>query len=279
MTEEHALLAAILAEPGDDTARLVYADWLDERGGRKRAARAELIRAQIEAARNYAITEHWVRTPSTEPGGTAEDGGAAGAALATAQIAGARASALLKKWGAGWVPREGRVNAGVAQFKVEPGDTLVTGGFGLYWGYRFVRGFVGEVAMEVEGVGPGRFEQFTEALANLYRVCPVRLLRVGVFGRAPTVLVHTGPEVLPEGGVGGDWRLLVRAGDVEAGEEPVDVLHVVYQTREAFLAHAVREIVGQLDAIDFEPFRDDDDGGFDPEDFGDAQAIDGDFIP
>lgn len=30
MTDEDALTAAVLAEPGDNTARLVYADWLDE---------------------------------------------------------------------------------------------------------------------------------------------------------------------------------------------------------------------------------------------------------
>ena len=28
--EERALLSAIIADPDDDTARLVYADWLDE---------------------------------------------------------------------------------------------------------------------------------------------------------------------------------------------------------------------------------------------------------
>lgn len=31
-TEEHALLCAILAEPAEDTPRLVYADWLQENG-------------------------------------------------------------------------------------------------------------------------------------------------------------------------------------------------------------------------------------------------------
>ncbi len=36
--EEKAFLRAILAEPGDDTARLVYADWLDEKKGGDRGA-------------------------------------------------------------------------------------------------------------------------------------------------------------------------------------------------------------------------------------------------
>ncbi|MBA4068200.1 MAG: hypothetical protein C0501_31765 [Isosphaera sp.] len=43
MSDEDALLAAILADPDDDTPRLVYADWLDEHG---RHDRAEFIRLQ-----------------------------------------------------------------------------------------------------------------------------------------------------------------------------------------------------------------------------------------
>jgi uncharacterized protein (TIGR02996 family) len=48
MTDQEALLAAILAEPDEDTPRLAYADWLDENGQPDRAA---FVRAQIEAAR------------------------------------------------------------------------------------------------------------------------------------------------------------------------------------------------------------------------------------
>ena len=48
MTTESALLAAILADPADDTPRLVYADWCDENG---QPDRAEFIRAQCELAR------------------------------------------------------------------------------------------------------------------------------------------------------------------------------------------------------------------------------------
>jgi uncharacterized protein (TIGR02996 family) len=67
-TDEQAFLAAIAAAPDDDTPRLVFADWLDERADSPRAAatsggsrgeaggpnddrtRAELIRAQCRAA-------------------------------------------------------------------------------------------------------------------------------------------------------------------------------------------------------------------------------------
>ena len=43
-----ALLAEIVADPADDTARLVYADCLQENGN---APRAEFIRLQVEAER------------------------------------------------------------------------------------------------------------------------------------------------------------------------------------------------------------------------------------
>ena len=48
MTDGEALLAAILANPAEDTPRLVYADWLEEHG---REERAEFIRVQCELAR------------------------------------------------------------------------------------------------------------------------------------------------------------------------------------------------------------------------------------
>ena len=47
MTEEAALLAAIVAHPADDTPRLVYADWLDEHG---RPEQAMFIRTQCQFA-------------------------------------------------------------------------------------------------------------------------------------------------------------------------------------------------------------------------------------
>jgi len=48
MVDEAALLAAIAASPDDDRPRLVYADWLLERG----EARGELIQIQIALARS-----------------------------------------------------------------------------------------------------------------------------------------------------------------------------------------------------------------------------------
>jgi uncharacterized protein (TIGR02996 family) len=48
MSDQDALLAAIAAEPDDDTPRLAYADWLDEND---EPTRAEFIRVQVEVAR------------------------------------------------------------------------------------------------------------------------------------------------------------------------------------------------------------------------------------
>jgi uncharacterized protein (TIGR02996 family) len=47
MSDEDALLAAVVAHPAEDTPRLVFADWLDEHG---RHARAEFIRVQVAIA-------------------------------------------------------------------------------------------------------------------------------------------------------------------------------------------------------------------------------------
>lgn len=62
MTDRESFIAAIRANPDDDTLRLVFADWLQEQG---EDDRAEFIRAQVEfdrhplrhevAARNYEV--------------------------------------------------------------------------------------------------------------------------------------------------------------------------------------------------------------------------------
>ena len=44
MTDHPAFLRAILADPADDTPRLVYADWLDERDDPAEAGMAEFLR-------------------------------------------------------------------------------------------------------------------------------------------------------------------------------------------------------------------------------------------
>jgi uncharacterized protein (TIGR02996 family) len=61
MSDRDALLAAICAEPDEDTPRLVYADWCDENDEPQRAA---FIRAQVELARMlpwepFAVRFRW----------------------------------------------------------------------------------------------------------------------------------------------------------------------------------------------------------------------------
>ena len=50
ISEEQALLAAVLARPDDDLPRLVYADYLEELGDEHLVARAEFIRLQCSLA-------------------------------------------------------------------------------------------------------------------------------------------------------------------------------------------------------------------------------------
>lgn len=54
MSDGEAFLQAILHEPGDDALRLIYADWLEERG----QPRAEFIRVQVELDRMIAAGVH-----------------------------------------------------------------------------------------------------------------------------------------------------------------------------------------------------------------------------
>lgn len=49
MDDRRALMAAIVANPDEDTPRLALADWLDEHGDKHDRARAEFIRLQIRA--------------------------------------------------------------------------------------------------------------------------------------------------------------------------------------------------------------------------------------
>jgi uncharacterized protein (TIGR02996 family) len=56
MSDETALLAAIIANPGDDAARLVYADWLDEHD---QHLKADFIRTQVRIAASNAADPNY----------------------------------------------------------------------------------------------------------------------------------------------------------------------------------------------------------------------------
>ena len=68
MTDGDALLKSILAHPGEDTPRLVYADWLDEHDSHERAA---FIRTQIAIERSDRSNWRPCQPHGTTPGGTA----------------------------------------------------------------------------------------------------------------------------------------------------------------------------------------------------------------
>lgn len=53
MSDEQAVLSRILADLKDDTARLVYADWLEKRVDDGSAAKAEFLR----------VSHNWAKLP------------------------------------------------------------------------------------------------------------------------------------------------------------------------------------------------------------------------
>lgn len=57
MTDDRAFIDAILAAPDDTALRLVYADWLEERGD----LRAEFLRLDVEARRGGGVPHRRVR--------------------------------------------------------------------------------------------------------------------------------------------------------------------------------------------------------------------------
>lgn len=65
MSEEEALLDAVRRDPEDDTVRLAYADFLDERGQPRDRDRAEFIRVQIAHFRTTPCKHTHKSRPAT----------------------------------------------------------------------------------------------------------------------------------------------------------------------------------------------------------------------
>ena len=59
MTDREMLLAAICANPDEDTPRLAFADWLQEQGGKENILRADYIRGAIRLAREELFSPAW----------------------------------------------------------------------------------------------------------------------------------------------------------------------------------------------------------------------------
>ena len=51
MHDEADFLHKLLENPADDTARLVYADWLDERGDEESKTKAQFLRLTVRPLR------------------------------------------------------------------------------------------------------------------------------------------------------------------------------------------------------------------------------------
>jgi uncharacterized protein (TIGR02996 family) len=66
MTDDCALMQAILADPDDDVVRLAYADWLEENGNDEQQARAEFIRVQIALSRMADDDPAWTSSTVRE---------------------------------------------------------------------------------------------------------------------------------------------------------------------------------------------------------------------
>jgi uncharacterized protein (TIGR02996 family) len=136
---EQGFLEAIIAEPDDDTHRLVYADWLEEHG---HADRARFIRAQVEMARFYR--------PDEEPGGV-------GAVSASELLPEHRRAFLAPLLALGLSEYVSRYHDG-AEY-----------GFGFY----FRRGFVEDLVV----FGTRGAAQFVEHAEGLFRLTPLQRVR------------------------------------------------------------------------------------------------------
>jgi uncharacterized protein (TIGR02996 family) len=110
LSDRDALLRAIRAHPEEDTPRLMFADWLDEQGDEASRLRAEFVRLQCEIARladddsdsqplyEFLRDRDFVTRPSAD--WTRIDDGIHRRLALTM-----RADDLLKRHGAGWVPK------------------------------------------------------------------------------------------------------------------------------------------------------------------------------
>ena len=177
MTDDRdLLLSAVLDAPADDTARLVYADILDELGGARNCARAELIRVQVEIAR----TPHAVSNCD----GSVEIPNPALAPLR------ARAHAILKRWAASFLPQS--LRAGFVSSDVE-GAIVYCAALGGY--VTFERGFVARAGCELPlspgATGPAAL-RFGQRVAGLFEANPLVGFSVSFEGHGRTLCAEIG---------------------------------------------------------------------------------------
>jgi uncharacterized protein (TIGR02996 family) len=153
-TEQAAFIRAICTDPADDTARLVYADWLDEHD---QPARAEFIRVGVELERCHGVSTGFKATSLADR--SAE-------LLATHE----------REW-RGWVLHckrcGGRGKSLDPRYNFFPTDDPCPQckGIGSHVASTWTRGFVSGIACTLE-----TFE--TAAKAGLFRMQPVTSARL-----------------------------------------------------------------------------------------------------
>jgi uncharacterized protein (TIGR02996 family) len=207
---------AVLENPADNDARLILADVLTESGKPAQVARGELIRVGVELARTK---------PHLSGSVSQWDGRPIGGPIANpAHVAlTARVEAILKKWGARFLPRGMR--------KLEPILPYVTGTrmtVGLLREVTFDRGFVGLVRREVlaadfgQGVTvpPVIFARVGDELRDLLEGNPLAEARVSVEGCTPEVVIRVERDEV------GTWLLVAhrlgeRWGELGVASSPV----------------------------------------------------------
>lgn len=153
MIEEDAFMAAILSEPRDDTPRLVFADWLEERDRPGDATRVEFIRLSV---RMPEMTFWSPRRVSEETELNSDPG---------------RASALCRQHWHNWTELLGqRLASSPLRRWLDTND--------CQWGYR--RGFV--------AVFEGTQQVLLDAWDDLFRLGPIEEVQVNNLWHFGTVL-------------------------------------------------------------------------------------------
>lgn len=159
MTEYDALHRAILDDPADDTARLAFADYLDENPTPARRARAEFIRLQV---------------------------GRQGLGPAAVAASLKREEAILKKWGQGWLPK-GTGRRGRASVRSE---TVTCHGVlgGNNDAHTFERGFVSRVRYEATA-DRGDWPFLATLVRQAFAAHPIEVVTLAVADHEPEVRV------------------------------------------------------------------------------------------
>lgn len=237
MTEPETLLRQILEGPADDVVRLVYADRVEESGRPWDAARAALIRSQVWLHRNPSCAsctgDEWlVGKPCAECDEREQHRD--------------RVPALLKKWGAKWLPpvarkviahqfcRGYRVTGPIVTLDNDMRETDFT----------FEGGFIAR-ARVVVGDGSKLPRYAPLVVRQLFAAHPIREITFVVEHQLPQVAVRLRTDSQ------GLWYATVSAGDEGAGTTDLRSRRELARQLAPFLARELSQIEFAGDPIPF----------------------------